>query len=159
MITEKYPASSMGVYFTAIHLAVFSIAYTFKGLAIFLVLPYLPAELLWKQIGGADSWISTLMLAVVMFLSLVAVIYLMYPFGKTGYRKRTYFAVMIILMFIIHPFVFYLYVLLIDYHFTNQALSSEYFLNTFPFSSLSFLFFGSLIDRIVMKRVAVARHK
>ena len=99
------------------------------------------------------------MLAVVMFMSLVVILYLMYPFGTRGYRKRTYLLVMIILMFIVHPLVFYVYVLLIDYHFTNQALSSEYFLNIFPISSLSFLIFGSLIDKIVTKRMATARAK
>lgn len=149
----------MGVYFTAIHLGIFAVMYAFKGIAIFLVLAYLPAEIVWSEIGGNESQVNTLMLAVVMLMSLVVVLCLMYPFGTQGYRKRTYLFVMTLLMIIVHPLVFYSYVLLIDYHFTNEALSSEYFLKIFPISSLSFLVFGSLIDKIVTKRMATARVK
>lgn len=115
MAAQKFPATSIGVYFTAVHLGLFATAFAFKGLAAILLLPYLPAGILWSGIGGEESWLNTAILAGTMLISLLVILYLMYPFGKEGYRKRTYVIVMTVLIFIVHPLAFYLYTLLTNF--------------------------------------------
>ena len=42
----KYPGTVLGIYFTASHLALFLLAYVFKGIGYVLLLTHLPASIL-----------------------------------------------------------------------------------------------------------------
>jgi hypothetical protein len=163
--TTKYPGTALGIYFTAGHLALFLLAYVFNGIRYVLLLTHLPASKLrnglYNLLGSDQKFhIAHRWLIAILLMSLFFIIYLFYKLGRGGFKKSTCNGLMILLIFVIHPLIFYIYQdVFKDFHLGDDPRVSSYLLNTFPFSSLTFLITGILIDRFALLRAPSLKSK
>jgi hypothetical protein len=134
----------------------------FKGVTSLLIIPYLPAAVIRSNffphhIPQGDDRILVWVLIALTILTPLFVFYLLRRYTKEGFKKGVHIIIMSLLMFVIHPLVFYLYALTQDFPFGTDPVTTNHILNTFPLSSLSFAFFGIFIDRIVLAKATAAK--
>lgn len=155
----KYPGTVLGIYFTAGHLGLFLLAYVFNGIGYVLLLAHLPASILrnglYDLLGSDQKFhVAPRSLTAILLISLFLLIYLFYRLVRRGFKKSPCYGLMILLIFVIHPLIFYIYQdVFKNFRLGDDPRISSYLLNTFPFSSLAFLITGILIDRFAVLKV------